>query len=81
MRRGQRKNPNTEFWVRQIYRLKFQTLMGKRYLSTAKSHALCVQQNYLPPESMNVPLNTIYRVARELQLSPWELGLGMEGKG
>ncbi|RJR32468.1 MAG: hypothetical protein C4567_18790 [Deltaproteobacteria bacterium] len=76
MRRGQRKNPNTDSWVRQIYRLKFQTGTGKRYLSTGKSRDLGIRQNHLPAAAAEIPLGTIYRVARELGLTPWELGLG-----
>ncbi len=76
MRRGQRKRANTDTWVRQIYRLKFQILTGKCHLATGKARDLAVRQNHLPREALEIPLRTVYRVAQELKLSPWETGLG-----
>lgn len=76
VKRRRRKNPNTEVWVRRIYGLKFQIPVGKRYLGTGKVRDFCIRQQFLPAAAAEIPLRTVYRVARELKLSPWKMGLG-----
>jgi hypothetical protein len=77
MRRGQRKIPETDAWVRGIYRVKYENSAGGgRYLSTSKSRFLGIERGRIPPDAALLPLGTVYRVARELRLSPWEMGLG-----
>lgn len=68
--KGERKIPKIQEMVKSLWQIKHRGVPGVRLPSTESALIYGVQQGELPPEIADVPIGTLNRVARELNLMP-----------